>query len=80
MNKHTNKEFEKFKIAIGEQIAELRKDAGFSQGQLARMINVNQGTISRLESGVTQDPPVKLIFDCLDILRHKFEFELKSKD
>lgn len=40
---------------IGELIKERREELGYSQVKLASLLEVNSGTISRWESGKTQD-------------------------
>ena len=39
---------------IGEKIAELRKKTGYTQKDLARLLNVDQSAISQWESGKTR--------------------------
>lgn len=40
---------------IGELIKQRREELGFSQVRLASLLNVNSATVSRWESGETQD-------------------------
>lgn len=40
---------------IGELIKERREELGYSQVKLASLLGVNSGTVSRWESGKTQD-------------------------
>lgn len=41
------------RMRVGERIAEQRVRCGLSQSQLAREVGVSQGTIGKLESGIT---------------------------
>ena len=45
---------------MGEIIAKLRKDAGFTQEQLANMIGVSAQTVSKWETGTTM-PDIMLL-------------------
>ena len=39
------------RIRIGQRIAEIRKEKGFSQGDLAEVTGLKQNAISRIEQG-----------------------------
>lgn len=43
-----------FSMIVGKEIARHRKEAGFSGGQLANMINISQQQVSRYERGICQ--------------------------
>ena len=46
---------------IGEVIAEAREKAGFSQRQLAKIANVSNAEISKIESGEREIPNPKTL-------------------
>lgn len=48
-------------MSIGERISELRKDAGFSQGQLAEALDVSRQAVSKWENDQATPDSVKLI-------------------
>lgn len=49
------------KLRLGMRIAELRKQAGFSQAELAKRVGVTQGFISQLESADTENYELKTL-------------------
>lgn len=49
-------------MLFGEVVARLMKDKGMSAKELAEKAGVNQPYISRLISGVIQDPPINKAF------------------
>ena len=51
---------------FGELLAELRRDRGMKQGELAKLLNVSSSTISNYETG-TQIPPMERIITIADI-------------
>ena len=48
---------------IGERLTELRKDAGLTQNQLGKLLNIEKGTISSYETNKREAPDeIKKIF------------------
>jgi transcriptional regulator with XRE-family HTH domain len=43
-------------LPVGENIKELRKDRGLSQGDLAKRVGMSQASLSEIESGRTKFP------------------------
>ncbi len=52
---------------IGERFAELRRDRGLTQDQLAERLQVERETVSRFERGVT-DPSMTKVLEICEIL------------
>lgn len=50
-------------MEIAEKIAELRKRAGYTQKELARLLNVDQSAVSQWESGKTR--PLRKMHDTI---------------
>lgn len=48
-------------MSIGERIAELRKEAGLSQGQLADALDVSRQAVSKWENDQTAPDTIKMI-------------------
>ena len=48
------------------QIEKVRKQAGMSQGELARLLNVTQGAVSHWEKGLT-NPRLPLLMEIANI-------------
>lgn len=46
---------------IGEVIAEARENKGLSQRQLAKMANINNSELSKIESGIRKEPSPKIL-------------------
>ncbi len=46
---------------IGEVIAEAREKKGFSQRQLAKLANINNSELSKIEAGIRKDPSPKIL-------------------
>lgn len=46
---------------VAARVAHKRRQAGWTQDDLARAVGVNRSTITRFESGETVDPPLSLI-------------------
>lgn len=46
-----SEEYIEYAIIIGENIANAREEAGYSQKQLAQLTNIDQADISKIESG-----------------------------
>ena len=46
---------------LGEKIYKLRKEKGYTQKQMAEMLNLSQPTYSRYESGILDIPSSVLI-------------------
>lgn len=44
-------EIKSFRLKLGEKIRQVRELRGYSQEQLAEMMNVNRSTISKIENG-----------------------------
>lgn len=66
------------KELLGERIRELRKDRGFTQEQLAELVDVEQKHVSRLELGKSFPTIERLekIADALNVpLRDLFDFK-----
>jgi DNA-binding XRE family transcriptional regulator len=52
---------------IGERFAELRRDRGLTQDQLAERLQVERETVSRFERGVT-DPSMTKVLEICEVL------------
>jgi len=52
---------------IGERFAELRRDRGMTQDQLAERLQVERETVSRFERGVT-DPSMTKVLEICEVL------------
>ena len=59
-------------MTIGKNIAELRKNKGMTQEQLAEMVGVSRNTISSIETGHFS-PTAKLALILCVALNKKFE-------
>lgn len=46
---------------IGEVIAEAREKKGLSQRQLAKLANINNSELSKIESGIRKDPNPRIL-------------------
>ena len=46
---------------IGEVITEAREKANLSQRQLAKLANINNSELSKIESGVRKEPSPKIL-------------------
>ena len=46
---------------IGEVIAEAREKKGLSQTQLAKLANINNSELSKIESGIRKDPSPRIL-------------------
>jgi len=53
---------------IGERFAELRRDRGMTQDQLAERLQVERETVSRFERGIT-DPSISKVLEICEILQ-----------
>lgn len=62
---------------LGEKIAILRNEAGFSQEKLASSLDVKQSTISKIENG-KWNITLSYLEAILDILGYEIKFEKKS--
>lgn len=47
----TEKQIKDFRIKLGDKIRLVRKDKGYSQIQLAELMNIDRSTISKIENG-----------------------------
>ena len=47
--------------SIGEIIAEARENKGYSQRQLAKLANINNSELSKIESGIRKDPSPRIL-------------------
>lgn len=70
-------------MIIGEIIVDLRKDKNYTQKELARLLNISAGCLSKYENGTTQ-PPLEMLIQISDALnvstdyllgRNNFEFD-----
>lgn len=52
--------------AFGEQVRLLREDSGFSQGDLAKLVDVDRSHISYIESG-NREPSLSLLLRICDV-------------
>ena len=46
---------------VGEVIAEARENKGLSQRQLAKIANINNSELSKIESGIRKEPSPKIL-------------------
>ena len=46
---------------LGEVIAKAREDKGLSQRQLAKLANINNSELSKIESGIRKEPNPKML-------------------
>ena len=46
---------------IGEEIAKARENKGLSQRQLAKLANINNSELSKIESGIRKDPNPRIL-------------------
>lgn len=46
---------------VGEAIAEARENKGLSQRQLAKIANINNSELSKIESGIRKEPSPKIL-------------------
>jgi len=61
-----------------QQIVKIRKNAGLSQAQLAKKLNVTQGRIAQIESGIgTSQVTFDVLLHILNVLG--YEFKITSK-
>ena len=58
---------------LGEAVARLRKEAGYTQQQLADYTGISRVTLSAFENGSASDFGVKKLLRVLDILGHRIE-------
>lgn len=70
-------------MIIGEIIVDLRKDRNYTQKELAGLLNISAGCLSKYENGTTQ-PPLEMLIQISDVLnvstdyllgRNNFEFD-----
>ncbi len=60
-------------MSIGERITQLRKEKGFSQGQLAETMSVSRQAVSKWENDTTSPDTMKLI-QLADLLEVDVEY------
>ena len=53
---------------IGEVIAEAREKKGLSQRQLAKLANINNSELSKIESGIRKEPSPKILRKISNVL------------
>ena len=46
---------------LGEVIAKAREEKGLSQRQLAKLVNINNSELSKIESGIRKEPNPKML-------------------
>ena len=63
---------------IRRNLIELRVQHGFSQDQLAKLIGVRQGTISRIESGKSA-VTIEVLFKLLQVYKVDIVFKTREK-
>ena len=65
-----------FSVRIVRAVSQLRKArerAGYTQSELARLVEVPQATISAIETGKTQNPSHTMVVRICRVLRRKPE-------
>ena len=62
-------------MIIGEIIADLRKDKNYTQKELARLLNISAGCLSKYENGTTQ-PPLEMLIQISDALNVSTDYLL----
>ena len=63
---------------IGMQLADIRKEQGVTQTQLAEMTGMKQQTIQRVESGL-YSPSIGLLTVMIEALGHEIRIKPKPK-
>ncbi|MDE7086968.1 MAG: helix-turn-helix domain-containing protein [Clostridia bacterium] len=67
------------KIEVGERLKQSRKDAGYTQAQVAEKLNMTQQQYSRFENGVYELNYVQIVFLCkLYDISADYLFNLKT--
>lgn len=61
MNNNINSKYEKQLKALGKRIVEIRKEKGLSQRQLSDLLDMDDGSLRRIESGRTNPTTITLI-------------------
>ena len=56
---------------IGEVITEAREKANLSQRQLAKLANINNSELSKIESGVRKEPSPKILRKISNVLESR---------
>jgi transcriptional regulator with XRE-family HTH domain len=64
-----------YRIKVGETLKEMREKKGYSQDELAEVMNVNRSTISKIENG-----KFNLSVDYLSKFSWFLDFELQLKE
>lgn len=55
-------------MALGDKIRELRRAAGLTQGDLAKMLNTTKQTIGKYEQGIVSNLPLSRIVELANAL------------
>ena len=55
-------------MTLGDEVRRLRKEAGFSQSQLAEVVLVTQGAITNIETGRNLNITVQTLYKLCDAL------------
>lgn len=83
MNKTEEIEFQGFVIDIGKNIVRLREQKGLKQKELAYRMDIDDGSLRRIESGRT-NPTLKIIYRVVKALEIEpwevLKIESDSKD
>jgi len=64
-----------YRIRVGEALKEMREKKGYSQDELAEIMNVNRSTISKIENG-----KFNLSIDYLSKFSWFLDFEFQLKE
>ena len=66
-------------MTVGDTIKSLREDRGYSQKQLAKVLSISAGCLSKYENGKTQIP-LDLIIKIADVLNVSVDYLLGRND
>lgn len=73
--KNKEKFIRDYRIKIGDSIKNMRENKGYSQDELAEIMNVNRSTISKIENG-----KFNLSIDYLSKFSYHLDFEFQLKE
>lgn len=59
---------QKFSPDLGDHIRVVREAMGWSQGELGQKVNLSQKSVSKIETGETQNPQLNTILRICDAL------------